>query len=478
MDDNDKTEVDPRPGSDVETALGGSPGHDDVTAVGQGNDDKTEVAPGHKRLNPRATLALRALPADAVVIKDRFILEQPLGRGGMGQVYKARDLRKEEAQDDQPWVAIKFLREEFGRHPRALISLQREAKKSQQLAHPNVVTVYDFDRDGERVYMTMEYLEGEPLSRWEELKLPGERKQLVTGLIEQISRGLAFAHEHGVVHSDLKPANVFVTREGRVKILDFGIARIAGNAVVQDSFDAGELGALTAKYASLEMLEGGHEPHPADDVYALGLIAHQLYTGEHPFGGKNAVDAMAEGLSPPLIKGINRARARAIQGALAFRQADRIQSASLFLRAFSPRQARSRILLASVLLLSISSAFFAYRAMQPEGPAVPFEELPIEVQAEFLRDIDLGQKSASIQDWDGAARYFIAAYELHPRNPEAEKGLEQLAQQLVSLEGKMTSDRQRGYLLSSINAFSGNEYLANHPDLAALKGRLEAAAPR
>ncbi len=82
------------------------------------------------------------------MIRDRFVLEDPLGKGGMGTVFRARDLRKEEAQDRNPYVAIKILNEDFKRHPRSLQALQREARKSQTLAHPNIVTVYDFDRDG------------------------------------------------------------------------------------------------------------------------------------------------------------------------------------------------------------------------------------------------------------------------------------------------------------------------------------------
>ena len=465
--------------SDDKTQLSearGDTGADSPTVVNEGSDAPTQVTepPIDNRLNPRATQVLKALPADVVVIKSRFVLEERLGKGGMGQVYKARDLRKEEALDDNPWVAIKFLGDDFSRHPKALISLQREAKKSQQLAHPNVVTVYDFDRDGDRVYMTMEFLEGAPLSRWESLSLEGEREEIVGSFIEQIAQGLAYAHQHGVVHSDLKPDNVFVTKEGRVKILDFGIARIAESAVEKDSFDAGELGALTLKYASLEMLRGGNDPHPADDVYALGLIAHQLYTGLHPFDGNTAEQAMEARLSPPPIKNLPRSKSRAIARALAFEQKNRIQSAEQFLKVYHGRPARNRLLLLAVLVLSLSSAFFAYRALQPEGPVIAFDELPAEIQVEFSRNLELGHKSADIQDWDGAARYFMAAYDLHPRNPDAEEGLDRLVEHLVSLAPGLTSDRQKTYLLTMINGYSSNEYLANSPTLSGIRDQLSA----
>src|SRR5215472_5194913 len=99
------------------------------------------------------------------VLKNRFILEAPIGRGGMGTVFRARDLRKEEAQDRNPHVAIKVLNDDFKEHPGALQALQRESRKAQQLAHPNIVTVYDFDRDEGNVYMVMELLQGIPLDR-------------------------------------------------------------------------------------------------------------------------------------------------------------------------------------------------------------------------------------------------------------------------------------------------------------------------
>ncbi len=98
------------------------------------------------------------------IIKNRFILEEELGRGGMGVVYKAKDLRKEEAKDRNPYIALKVLNEDFKRNPESFIALQRETRKTQELAHPNIITVYDFDRDGDHIYMTMEWLQGKPLS--------------------------------------------------------------------------------------------------------------------------------------------------------------------------------------------------------------------------------------------------------------------------------------------------------------------------
>jgi serine/threonine protein kinase len=407
------------------------------------------------------------------VINNRFVLEERLGKGGQGQIYKARDLRKEEAQDDDPYVAIKFLGEEFSRHPMALISLQREAKKSQQLAHPNILTVYDFDRDGDRVYMTMEMLQGAPLSKWKSLEFDVDMKPTVVALIEQMASGLAYAHDHGLVHSDFKPDNVFVTTDGRVKVLDFGIARIVDSAVEKDSFDAGDLGALTVRYASLEMLQGNREPHPSDDVYALGLVAYQLYTGEHPYGGKNAEEALALGLIADPIKEIKRHQWRAISHAIALKREDRTESAELFWRQFAGSSVRNKVLLVAVVVLALSSAFFGYQSTLREGPAVAFTELPASVQTEFNESMAKGQASAAIEDWDGASRYFISAYDLHPRNPDAEEGLELLAQHLVTIAPTLDKPRQQKYLLSMLQAYTANEYLANHEALNVVKANIQ-----
>ena len=107
-------------------------------------------------------------PALAVgtVIKDRFVIEGLLGRGGMGVVYRAKDLRKEETQDRDPFVAMKVLGETYRRDQRMIIAMQREARKAQTLAHPNISTVYDFDRDGQMVFLTMEMLQGDPLDEF------------------------------------------------------------------------------------------------------------------------------------------------------------------------------------------------------------------------------------------------------------------------------------------------------------------------
>jgi len=290
--------------------------------------------------------AMRWNTADAVllgpgsVVKERFVLEDELGRGGMGIVFKARDVRKEEAQDRNPYVALKILNEEFKRHPESLKALQREARKAQSLAHPNVVTVYDFDRDGANVYMVMELLEGEALDRLiRRSKGSGVELKEALRITRDICRAMAYAHERGVVHSDFKPANAFLTREGVVKVFDFGIARAAKRADkvtgTMTLFDPSTLGALTPAYASCEMIEG-LEPDPRDDVYAIACVAYELLMGKHPFDRMSAVQARDAKLVPKQPPGVSRAQWRALQRGLAFSREARSTSAIDFLNGILP----------------------------------------------------------------------------------------------------------------------------------------------
>ena len=267
-------------------------------------------------------------------LNGRFVLEECIGFGGMGTVYKALDLRKLEASDRKPYIAIKVLNVQFRGHPKSLIALQREARKAQALAHPNIVSVYDFDRDGPMVYLTMEYLSGKPLSQV--LKAPGftgmpypEAICIVTGM----ANALAYAHQRGFVHCDFKPGNVFLTDSGLVKVIDFGIARVFQKAeedVDVTVFDPGSLGALTPAYASPEMLER-REPDPRDDIYALACITYELLTGRHPFNRMSAIQARGAGMRPQRPLKLGRRQWHGLKCALAFEREARTPTVARFL---------------------------------------------------------------------------------------------------------------------------------------------------
>ncbi len=274
-------------------------------------------------------------------LNGRFVLEECIGFGGMGTVYKALDLRKLEASDRKPYVAIKVLNVQFRGHPKSLIALQREARKAQTLAHPNIVAVYDFDRDGSTVYLTMEYLSGKPLSRL--LRSPGfagmplkDAMRIVYGM----GKALSYAHERGFVHCDFKPANVILTDSGAVKVIDFGIARVfqkPEEEVEATVFDPGSLGALTPAYASPEMIEH-RVPDPRDDVYALACITYELLTGHHPFDRVSATQARNTGMRPQRPKNLGHFQWRALKTALSFERETRTPSVARFLQGMSGEQ--------------------------------------------------------------------------------------------------------------------------------------------
>ena len=408
------------------------------------------------------------------VIKDRFTLEKLLGRGGMGEVYLAIDKRKVEAQDKNPYVAFKVLGENFKRHPQAFIALQREARKTQDLAHPNIVTVYDFDRQGDTVYVTMEALSGKPMD--EEIRSDVRPIEEAVNLITQSASGLAYAHKKGLVHSDLKPGNIFITAEGVVKLLDFGIARAfkSGKDLKQGAgtkddtvFDAGELGALTPAYASFEMIMG-EEPHPADDVYAMGLIAYELLTGKHPFNKQMATKAMEQGLVPEKVKGLTKHQWRAIEGALAFKREDRIQDAQEFLQQFTAKSKTPFYIAAVIIITAFISLGTLYYTKQELGPEVAFEELPVATQQKVLKDLDEAQTALKFQDTNGALQYLDAAFALHPYNPDVMAQLNKVIDTVLASIATL----DKGQQLEAVNSLMQYESLKTNKKLLAYKEKL------
>ncbi|HVQ53681.1 MAG TPA: protein kinase [Thermoanaerobaculia bacterium] len=226
----------------------------------------------------------------------------PLGAGGMGEVYRARDARLGRE------VAVKVLPTLSAGSPEALLRFEREAQAVAALSHPNVLSLHDFGKDGDVSYAVMELLEGETLR--ERLSAAAIPPRKAVDYAQQMARGLAAAHDRGIVHRDLKPDNVFLTRDGLVKILDFGLARPAD---VREAGGSGSQGAsLTASgtvvgtpgYMSPEQIRG----KPVDqrsDLFALGVILYEMLTGVRAFQGDNAVETMMAVLQtdPPLSAG-------------------------------------------------------------------------------------------------------------------------------------------------------------------------------
>jgi len=406
------------------------------------------------------------------IIRDRFVLEALLGKGGMGIVFAALDRRKEEARDPNPHIAIKILNADFRSHPDALMALQREARKAQTLAHPNVVTVFDFDRDGSSVYMTMEKLRGRSLDAVvREARGRGIGREAALPIIRGIAEGLAYAHRKGIVHSDLKPGNVFVLEDGTPKILDFGIARAVPSATAEkDVFDAGSLGAYTEAYATAEMVEGV-DPHPSDDVYALGLITYELLTGQHATQRLSAPDAQKRGIKIAAPKLLKMREWRALDSALSFDRVDRPVDAADFLKKFFGVTKLQKSLLAAVVVLALTAGFFGYRSYQEAGPSVPFAQLPAATQTQFTEAMSGGdqewafyQKSQNLFALQNAIGQYAEAYQLHPRNRQAANALERSADAfLAAAKGDQAKQVELADALAKTS-----DYLAKYEPVAKL----------
>jgi predicted Ser/Thr protein kinase len=352
-----------------------------------------------------------APPGPGSVIKDRFELVEKIGQGGMGTVYKARDRRKEEAQDRNPYVALKVLNEDFRRHPRSLQALQREARKAQALQHPNIVTVYDFDRDGTNVYLVMELLEGEPLDRLiKRHKGVGLEARQAWDIARQICKGMGYAHGQGIVHADFKPANAYLLKDGTVKIFDFGIARAVKHGTRGGgeftTFDPGTLGALTPAYASREVALG-NDPDASDDVYAIACVIYELLTGMHPYNSIAADVASTQGLVVPRPARLSWLQWRTLRAALGFSREQRPATAKVLLDSFFGRR-KPPVLYASVAVAAavvltgavmlISSRLAAAREQEVSAALVSADARRIEAAIPLLRDLDPSRQATIFLD--------------------------------------------------------------------------------
>ncbi|HET6900625.1 MAG TPA: protein kinase [Vicinamibacteria bacterium] len=206
----------------------------------------------------------------------RYEVEGLLGQGGMGAVYKARDPELDRTVAIKTVSPILLSSDELRRE--YLERFRREARAAGRLSHPNIVSVYDLGVDGDTVFFVMEYVPGVSLETIlkENPVLPISQ---AAGIVEQVASGLEEAHRLGIVHRDVKPANVFVDERGRVKLGDFGVARIAGSELTQAGVGLG-----TPGYSAPEVLRGGPAT-PRSDVFALGVLAYRLFAGKRPFQG-------------------------------------------------------------------------------------------------------------------------------------------------------------------------------------------------
>jgi tRNA A-37 threonylcarbamoyl transferase component Bud32 len=219
-----------------------------------------------------------------LVLRGRYVLEEPLGAGGTAIVYGARDLRREGAMQGEDRVAIKFLRPENRNRLEAIERLRREFHYAQMLSHPNIARVFDLDCDAGLWFLTLELLEGETLAGLLKRQSEPLEPRRALDILRACGEALAFAHDRGVVHGDFKPGNIFINGNGHVRVLDFGAAT--------STWQSGPVRAPTAtpRYASPQVLSGDR-PERRDDIFSFGCVAYELLNGCHPFGRRSSLEA-------------------------------------------------------------------------------------------------------------------------------------------------------------------------------------------
>ena len=331
-----------------------------------------ELAPAHSpasgdtievEIDPVAAVAHSSAPSERR-LRDRYVLECRLGAGGAGAVFRAVDLYRGDLPPAERVVAVKFLRQTAAGGAGALANLRRQFYRVQGLSHPNIVKVYELDRDGSSEFFTMEFLEGEPLSRVLEKLDPLAMSRLrAWTIIRQAAAGLAYAHSHDVMHGNLSPKKIMVTKSGEIRLLDFGATS-----------------AFAPAYASCEILEG-QRVDPRDDLFALACFSYELLAGEHPFQRRSSLEARDLGLVATRPRDLTGRQWDALSQGLAWRRDERSVSVRDWIAKLHPERAgtrralRTTVLLAALVFGLAFSALFNRQLLDRKGAATPAREL-------------------------------------------------------------------------------------------------------
>ena len=220
-------------------------------------------------------------------LQERYEILELIGSGGMSDVYKAK------CHKLNRYVAIKVLKEEFRDNDGFVKKFKEEAQAAAGLAHPNIVNVYDVGDENGIYYIVMELVEGITLKNYIERKGRLTIKE-ATSIAIQVSAGLEVAHNNHIVHRDIKPQNIIISREGKVKVTDFGIAK----ATTSQTTTSSAMGSV--HYASPEQARGGYVDHRSD-IYSLGIVMYEMVTGRVPFDGETAVTVAVKHLQEQMV---------------------------------------------------------------------------------------------------------------------------------------------------------------------------------
>jgi serine/threonine-protein kinase len=307
-----------------------------------------------------------------------YKINEKLGEGGMGEVYLAEDTKLKRQ------VAIKFLPEYLTKDKENVERFEREAEAAAALNHPNIVTIYDVIEEDDQICIVMEYVDGKSLREVIGEYNLGQDK--IIDIISQLSEGLSKAHKAGIVHRDIKPENIIIDQDARVKILDFGLAKLKG--VSKLTKETSTLG--TIHYMSPEQIQGKEVDHRSD-IWSMGVVFYELLTGELPFKGdyESAVHYAILNEQPKLLKDIKAKYSFDIEKLLAKEPNKRLQSSQEVLKELDniniagPKKRKSKNVsivfsVVVITILIIASAFFIFYQEDEDKSIKSLAVLPLE----------------------------------------------------------------------------------------------------
>ena len=285
-------------------------------------------------------------PAVGDMLRGRYRLERVLGRGGRATVFEAIDQFRTDLPINQQRVAIKVLHSLVSGQRDLLTELRREFQNLQSLTHPNIVRVHEFDRDGDTRFFTMELLSGSLLGEvLERMNGSALGRSGALAIIRAVGEALVHAHSRGVVHGDISPRNIFITKDGDVRVMDFGASHTFTPGQWIAHFDAARSPVATPCFASGQLLMG-ESPDTRDDVYAVACVAYLLIAGRHPYQNRTAVEARTLGLSLRRPTGLSHRQWQALRSGLHFERKRRPSDIKTWLDRLVQSQLSRRSLLA------------------------------------------------------------------------------------------------------------------------------------
>ena len=221
-----------------------------------------------------------------MLIADRYEILEKIGTGGMADVYKAKDIKLNR------YVAVKVLKQEFAENKNFVSKFRVEAQAAAGLMHPNIVNVYDVGEEDGIHYIVMELVEGITLKKYIEKKSRLSTKEAISIAI-QVAMGMEAAHNNHIIHRDIKPQNIIISKEGKVKVTDFGIAKAASSNTITSNV----MGSV--HYTSPEQARGGFSDEKSD-IYSLGITLFEMLTGRVPFNGDTTVAIAIKQIQDPM----------------------------------------------------------------------------------------------------------------------------------------------------------------------------------